>query len=104
MICTAQLRRRRPVQERRVWSFKYVPSDPRQLVEVLTICSAVHCTRAGAAASIDRISTHVPAMICVDGSVGGRAEIDGPRGEARGYVHNDSRRKTNWPYLDLRVS
>jgi hypothetical protein len=41
MICTAQLRRRRPVQERRVWSFKYVRatasnrSDPRQLVEVL---------------------------------------------------------------------
>jgi hypothetical protein len=65
-----------------VWSFKYVPSDPRQLVEVLTICSAVHCTRAGAAASIDRISTHVPA-ICVDGSGGGRACRD-RRAERRG--------------------
>jgi hypothetical protein len=48
-------------------------------------CSALHPHQGRSAASIDRISTHVPA-ICVDGSVGGRAEIDGPRGEARGYV------------------
>lgn len=94
MICTAQLRRRRPVQERRVWSFKYVRatasnrSDPRQLVEVLTICSAVHCTHTRAGARPRSIaSRHTsPRSALMGAAEEEHAEIDGPRGEARGYV------------------